>query len=106
MVANGVPFSLSCRLKSYVTSPHLEFFLEIWLTWAPNHTNIQEGGPIGLIQNGDIINIDIQKRRIDVQLTDEEMEERQRKWTPPPYKVNRGVLYKVIPNHTIFYLLI
>ncbi|KAH9681051.1 Dihydroxy-acid dehydratase [Citrus sinensis] len=55
----------------------------------------QEGGPIGLIQNGDIINIDVQKRRIDVQLTDEEMEERRRKWTPPPNKVNRGVLYKV-----------
>ncbi|KAH9681050.1 Dihydroxy-acid dehydratase [Citrus sinensis] len=54
----------------------------------------QEGGPIGLIQNGDIINIDVQKRRIDVQLTDEEMEERRRKWTPPPNKVNRGVLYK------------
>lgn len=59
----------------------------------PNY--FQEGGPIGLIQNGDIINIDVQKRRIDVQLTDEEMEERRRKWTPPPNKVNRGVLYKV-----------
>lgn len=58
----------------------------------------QEGGPIGLIQNGDIINIDVQKRRIDVQLTDEEMEERRRKWTPPPNKVNRGVLYKYIKN--------
>ncbi|KAL9411174.1 hypothetical protein AB3S75_044881 [Citrus x aurantiifolia] len=58
----------------------------------------QEGGPIGLIQNGDIINIDVQKRRIDVQLTDEEMEERRRKWTPPAYKVNCGVLYKYIKN--------
>ncbi|KAL9408643.1 hypothetical protein AB3S75_047093 [Citrus x aurantiifolia] len=58
----------------------------------------QDGGPIGLIQNGDIINIDVQKRRIDVQLTDEEMEERRRKWTPPPNKVNRGVLYKYIKN--------
>ena len=34
----------------------------------------QEGGPIGLIENGDIINIDVEKRRIDVQLIDEEME--------------------------------
>ncbi|XP_031249526.1 dihydroxy-acid dehydratase, chloroplastic [Pistacia vera] len=58
----------------------------------------QEGGPIGLIQNGDIITIDVQKRRIDVQITDEEMEERRRKWTTPPYKVNRGVLYKYIKN--------
>lgn len=55
----------------------------------------QEGGPIGLIQNGDIITIDVQKRRMDVQLTDEEMNERRKKWNSPPYKANRGVLYKV-----------
>ncbi|KAK0606698.1 hypothetical protein LWI29_002966 [Acer saccharum] len=58
----------------------------------------QEGGPIGLIQNGDIINIDVQNKRIDVQLTDEELEQRRRIWTAPPYKVNRGVLYKYIKN--------
>ncbi|KAL8162013.1 hypothetical protein V2J09_013502 [Rumex salicifolius] len=58
----------------------------------------QEGGPLGLIQNGDIIIIDVEKRRMDVQLSDAEMEERRKKWTPPPYKANRGVLYKYIKN--------
>ncbi|XP_057960241.1 dihydroxy-acid dehydratase, chloroplastic [Malania oleifera] len=58
----------------------------------------QEGGPIGLIQNGDIITIDVQKRRINVQLTDAEMDERRQKWTPLPYKASRGVLYKYIKN--------
>lgn len=53
------------------------------------------GGPIGLIQSGDIINIDVEKRRIDVQISDEEMERRKKNFTPPPYKANRGVLYKV-----------
>jgi dihydroxy-acid dehydratase len=48
-----------------------------------------------LIENGDIINVDVEKRRIDVQLTDEEMELRRKKWTLPAYKANRGVLYKV-----------
>lgn len=57
--------------------------------------NVQEGGPIGLVQNGDMITIDVQKKRMDVQLTDEEMAERKRNWTAPPYKANRGVLYKV-----------
>lgn len=57
-----------------------------------------EGGPIGLIENGDIITIDVQKRRMDVQLTDEEMNERRKKWSPPPYKANQGVLYKYIKN--------
>lgn len=58
----------------------------------------QEGGPIGLIENGDIISIDVQKRRIDVEITDEEMERRRKTWTPPALKANRGVLYKYIKN--------
>ncbi|XP_076889124.1 dihydroxy-acid dehydratase, chloroplastic-like [Bidens hawaiensis] len=58
----------------------------------------QEGGPIGLVQNGDIITIDITKRRMDVQLTEKELDERRKAWTPPPYKAERGVLYKYIRN--------
>ncbi|KAL2530229.1 Dihydroxy-acid dehydratase [Forsythia ovata] len=58
----------------------------------------QEGGPIGLIENGDIITIDIEKRRMDVHLTDEELNERRNQWTPPPYKAERGVLYKYIKS--------
>lgn len=57
--------------------------------------NLQEGGPIGLVENGDIITIDISKRRMDVQLTDAEMEERRKRWSRPAYKAERGVLYKV-----------
>ncbi|KAG8481107.1 hypothetical protein CXB51_025853 [Gossypium anomalum] len=58
-----------------------------------------EGGPIGLIQNGDVISIDVQKRAINVQLTDDELNEKQERktWTPP-YKANRGTLHKYIKN--------
>ncbi|CAH2052802.1 unnamed protein product [Thlaspi arvense] len=58
----------------------------------------QEGGPIGLIENGDIITIDIGKKRIDTRVSPEEMNERRKRWTAPAYKVNRGVLYKYIKN--------
>ncbi|KAM0013641.1 putative dihydroxy-acid dehydratase [Helianthus debilis subsp. tardiflorus] len=58
----------------------------------------QEGGPIGLVQNGDIITIDITKKRMDVHLTDKELDERRKAWTPPPSKAERGVLYKYIKN--------
>lgn len=58
----------------------------------------QEGGPIGLIKNGDIINVDVQNRRIDVQITDEEMAQRRMNWVPPAYKAKRGVLFKYIKN--------
>ncbi|XP_004486142.1 dihydroxy-acid dehydratase, chloroplastic [Cicer arietinum] len=58
----------------------------------------QEGGPIGLIQNGDIINVDIQNKRIDTLVSDEEMQARRKIWTAPPYKANQGALYKYIKN--------
>ncbi|XP_077222556.1 dihydroxy-acid dehydratase, chloroplastic-like isoform X2 [Tasmannia lanceolata] len=58
----------------------------------------QDGGPIGLVQNGDIITIDVQKRRMDVHLTDEELAERRKKWVAPQYKATSGVLYKYIKN--------
>lgn len=60
--------------------------------------SFQEGGPIGLIVNGDIIDVDVGNRRIDAQITDEEMDQRRKKWTPPAYKANRGVLYKVFES--------
>lgn len=58
----------------------------------------QEGGPIGLVKDGDVITIDIEKRRMNVDLTDAELNERRKKWTPPPYKAEKGVLYKYIKN--------
>ncbi|KAI3699982.1 hypothetical protein L2E82_44593 [Cichorium intybus] len=38
----------------------------------------QEGGPIGLVKNGDIITIDINKRRMDVDLSEQELNERRK----------------------------
>lgn len=58
----------------------------------------QEGGPIGLVQDGDIITINIQKRRMDVDLTEEQFAERRKNWAPPAYKATQGVLYKYIKN--------
>ncbi|XP_078182700.1 dehydratase family isoform X3 [Carex rostrata] len=58
----------------------------------------KEGGPIGLIQTGDQITIDVAKKRIDVNLTEEQLEERRKRWTSPAYKANRGVLYKYIKS--------
>ncbi|XP_039029829.1 dihydroxy-acid dehydratase, chloroplastic-like isoform X2 [Hibiscus syriacus] len=58
----------------------------------------QEGGPISLVQNEDLISIDVQKRAINVELTDAELNERRKKWNPPPYKADRGVLHKYIKS--------
>ena len=58
----------------------------------------QEGGPLGLIKNGDVITIDAESRRLDVDVSDEEMERRRKDWVMPPYKAQRGTLFKYIKN--------
>ena len=50
------------------------------------------GGNIGLIQEGDIIEIDIPEYRINVQLIDEELEARRAAWSAPAPKVTSGWL--------------
>ena len=50
------------------------------------------GGNIGLIQEGDIIEIDILEYRINVQLSDEELEARRAAWSAPAPKVTSGWL--------------
>ncbi len=60
----------------------------------------QEGGPIGLIRNGDVISINAETQQLDVAITDAEMEVRRNAWQMPPYKARRGTLYKYIKNVT------
>ena len=58
----------------------------------------QEGGPIALVQNGDQITIDAEKRIIDVHISYGEMAARREAWVAPTYKATRGTLYKYIKN--------
>jgi dihydroxy-acid dehydratase len=58
----------------------------------------QEGGPIALIQNGDMITIDAENNRLTVELSEEDLAQRRAQWTMPPYKATRGTLYKYIKN--------
>jgi dihydroxy-acid dehydratase len=54
----------------------------------------QEGGPIGLVQDGDVITIDAETRKLDVEVSEEEMAERRKSWVAPELKYKRGVLAK------------
>ncbi len=56
----------------------------------------QEGGPIALVQNGDVISIDAVKNTLDVNVSEAEMVRRRAAWKMPPYKATRGTLYKYI----------
>lgn len=53
----------------------------------------QVGGPIGLIQDGDIIVIDQENATLHVELTDDVLRERKLRWQPPPRRLT-GLLQK------------
>lgn len=50
------------------------------------------GGPIALVQEGDIINIDIDKGLLELEVSDEEMAARREAWVKPEPKYKVGVL--------------
>ena len=50
------------------------------------------GGPIGLLEEGDIISIDVSARKIDVELSSDELEKRKNKWQKFSPKVKEGYL--------------
>ena len=58
----------------------------------------QVGGPLALLVDGDIVTIDAETNRLDVDLSDDELAERGNTWTAPPLKATRGTLYKYIKN--------
>jgi dihydroxy-acid dehydratase len=51
-----------------------------------------EGGTIGLLKEGDLIEVDIPNNRLAVQLSDEELAERRKAWTPPEPRFTAGWL--------------
>jgi dihydroxy-acid dehydratase len=53
-----------------------------------------QGGPIALVHDGDVIVFDIEARRLDIVISDEEMNTRLRQWSPPSPRYTSGVMAK------------
>ncbi len=51
-----------------------------------------DGGPIALVKNGDIIEIDIYKGQLNIQVDDDVLQKRKKRWKLPPKKFHRGIL--------------
>ncbi|HEY9431500.1 MAG TPA: dihydroxy-acid dehydratase [Blastocatellia bacterium] len=52
------------------------------------------GGPIAALREGDVVVIDIEKRRLDVELSDKEISARLAEWRPPLPRYASGVFHK------------
>ena len=48
------------------------------------------GGPLGLVKDGDEIELDVEKRRLDLMVNQSELDTRRRRWEPPESKASRG----------------
>jgi dihydroxy-acid dehydratase len=48
------------------------------------------GGPLALVNDGDLITLDVAGRRLQLEVTDEELDRRRAEWTPPPKMFERG----------------
>ena len=51
-----------------------------------------EGGPIALLRNGDMIRIDLERRALEVDVSEDEMNARREYWKPPAPRVTSGWL--------------
>ncbi|MBL6447326.1 dihydroxy-acid dehydratase [Fulvivirga sp. 29W222] len=58
----------------------------------------QEGGPLAIVKDGDVIRIDAKNDTIDLLIDEAEMKDRFSKWVAPPLKKTSGVLYKYAKN--------
>jgi dihydroxy-acid dehydratase len=58
---------------------------------APEAAN---GGPIAALQDGDVVTFDVAQRRLDVELSAEEVRERLQRWQEPAPRYARGVMAK------------
>ena len=52
------------------------------------------GGPIALVQDGDIIHLDVESRDLSVEISDDEMARRRAAWQPRPIPYETGVMAK------------
>jgi dihydroxy-acid dehydratase len=52
------------------------------------------GGTIALVQEGDSITIDAEKRLLQLNVSEQELVQRRAKWSPPQFRHTRGVLAK------------
>jgi dihydroxy-acid dehydratase len=56
------------------------------------------GGPLALVQDGDLIELDVDARKLQLLVDDERLEERRRAWKPPEIRWTRGYL-KMFSQH-------
>ena len=58
------------------------------------------GGPLALVQDGDLIELDVEARRLDLLVPKSELKARRQQWKPPKAKASRGYVKLFIQHVT------
>ncbi|MCG3159547.1 MAG: L-arabonate dehydratase [Acidobacteria bacterium] len=58
------------------------------------------GGSLALVENGDVIELDVEARRLNLEVSDEELSRRRANWQPPQSPYDRGY-YKLYVDHVM-----
>jgi dihydroxy-acid dehydratase len=58
------------------------------------------GGPLALVKNGDIVELDVPKRKLHLHVSDEELAKRRVEWKPPTPKLTSGY-WKLYIDHVL-----
>ena len=58
------------------------------------------GGPLALVKNGDLIELDVPQRRLHLHVSDEELTKRRAAWTPPKPPLSSGY-WKLYVDHVL-----
>jgi dihydroxy-acid dehydratase len=58
------------------------------------------GGPLALVRNGDIVELDVPQRRLHLHVGDEELARRRADWKPPQPKLSSGY-WKLYTDHVL-----
>jgi len=56
------------------------------------------GGNLALVQNGDMIELDVEQRKLHLDVSDEELEKRRKNWIPPKPATDRGYVSMYIKH--------
>ena len=58
------------------------------------------GGALALVENGDVIELDVEARKLHLDVSDKEMARRRARWQPPQSQFDRGY-YKLYFDHVM-----
>jgi dihydroxy-acid dehydratase len=58
------------------------------------------GGNLALVENGDLIELDVAKRRLHLDVSEKELARRRKKWMPPKAPMSRGYT-KLYVDHVL-----